>query len=140
MRLARRKNEQKEVDENMPVITEEFKSKLNLVLRSPQGKEIQKRNWRVSDRYIGGKRIEDYRLARKQYANVETRGEKTFMRTRSAESFGRKETPRSRRNSEDDVFEQFSQFATLARSSRAADKKSFRKQLRKMQRECETLI
>lgn len=31
-----------------------FRSKLNNVLASPQGKEIKNRNWRVSDRFKGG--------------------------------------------------------------------------------------
>lgn len=106
IKLGRRKQKRASSEDDMSTtkVDDEFKSKLNLLLRTPQAREIQRRSWRVSDKFMGGKTMEKYREDRDK-------------------------TRRKHRNSisEDDMFEKFSSSKKSSRSKKHTRKNRRRK-------------
>lgn len=99
----RKKQQRCSSEDDNAEINDEFKSKLNLLLRSPQGQEIKRRSWRISDKFMGGQKIEDYRA------------DKT-----------RRHRNKSNKSS-DDIFDQFADYKTSKKSKSKKSKKSRRK-------------
>lgn len=103
------------------LITEDFKSKLNLMLGTPQGQEIQKRSWRVSDRFVGGKKVEDYRKEKRERRRRKESDESSSKSkaSRSKTSKHRADKTQRRRRAAKHKEDQFEQFAMMAKSSKS---------------------